>query len=232
MIYNRVLIIALIILCGCGRKASIIAAPDTVNQPPVLTREHLEEIYSEHTSQLSYTQIAQDPFVVTFSGVPGMGKSFISQELAEQFKAVRIRSDHVRDMLRKMAGVDKKDLQRALKEYFSYMLQRYDFPNRRIILDASIDRTYVTLFPYFEKHNIPFMVIRLDVPREIIVERIMQREGKYAPYYLRILDKSFEEYEEFGSKYKNYFLFKNGPGACLDAITDEVGHRLNAQIQE
>jgi thymidylate kinase len=131
-----------------------------------------------------------------------------------------------------MPEIDKKDQERAVKEYLFYMLQRYNFPNRRLILDASVDRIYIKLFPYFEKHKIPFMVIRLDVPREIIVERIMQREGKSARYYLNMLDKWFESYEEFGNNYKNYFLFKNVPGASPDAITDEIEHRLNAQIQE
>lgn len=232
MIFNRILLFSLAILAGCGKKTSAVITSNTINQSSVLSPELLEEIYSEHTSQLPYTEIKQDPFVITFSGVPGMGKSFIAQKLTEHFKAVRIRNDDIRDMLKKFPGIDKQDQERALKEYLFYMLQRYNFPNRRLILDASIDRSYVQLFPYLEKHKIPFMVIRLDVPREIIIDRITQREGALAQNYLKLLDKSFENYEEFGSKYIDYFLFKNVPGASLDGVIDEIELRLKARLQE
>lgn len=226
MIFNRFLVFVLLIFTGCGRKTSTIIASDALHQSPILSRELLEKIYSEHIAQLPYTEIEQDPFVITFSGVPGMGKSFIAEKLTEHFKAVRICSDDIRDILQKLPDIDKKNREKVLEEYLMYFLQHYNFPNKRIILDASIDRRYVKLFSYLERHEIPFIVIRLEVPRELIVERIKHREGKLAHNYLKLLDHWFENYEEFGSNYKDYFLFKNVPGASLDVVIDEIDNRL------
>ncbi len=227
MVFNHSFLLVLMLLCGCGKKTPTNTIASNISQVPVLNRELLEKMYTEYVSQLPYKEITQAPFVITFSGVPGMGKSFISQKLSEKYQAVRIRNDDIRDKLKQMPDIDAKDQERALKEYLFYMLKRYNFPNRRLILDASIDQSYLQLFPYLEKHSIPFLVIRLDVPREMIVERIIQREGELAPNYLNLLDQWFKSYEEFGNKYKNYFLFKNVPGASLDELTYEIDNQLN-----
>lgn len=225
MIFHRGLLCVLILFGGCLKTSTVIGSADEV-QSPLLNNEILEKLYNEHISDLQYTQIAQDPFVITFSGMPGMGKSFLSQKLAERYHAVRIRTDDIRDRFKQLPDIDPKNWERALKEYLMYMLQRYNFPNRCFILDASIDRSYIQLFPYLEKHNIPFLVIRLDVPREVIIDRIIQREGSLAQNYLTHLDRWFESYEEFGKKYKNYFLFKNVPDASLDVLTHEIDSQL------
>lgn len=205
-------------------SAHLIAASSENSQPCVLDLETLENIYTRHVADLPYKEITQDPFLITFSCVPGMGKSFLSQKIAEQFHAIIICSNDIREKLNQLA-LHHASREKALKEYMFYLFERYDFPNRRFILDASIDRSYVLLFPYLIKHNTPFLVIRLDVPREVVIERIMQRSAQgqnYIPY----LDRWFKEYEAFGAQYQNYFLFKNTSDCSLKPLMDEIDYRL------
>lgn len=187
----------------------------------VLDENTLEKIFKEHCSELKNTDIKLDPFVISFSGTPGMGKSFIAKKLEDIYKAVRISTDELRNLLESYF-IDKKNRESVVEEYLSYFLQNYKLPNKFIILDASIDRRYKQLFPYLKTKKIKFVVIRLQVPKDTIIERIKERDSSRAEWFLKNLDHWLQDYLEFANQFKEYISFDNEDNVSLDNLIVEI----------
>lgn len=192
----------------------------------MVSEETLEIIFKQHCAGLENTDIQQKPFIIMFSGIPGMGKSFIAKQLADVYQAVCIKTDDIRSLISAQSEVLKSSYDLILQQYFAYFLKHYNCPNKRIILDASIDRKYKQLFPYFEKNNINFLVIRLVVTRDLIIERLKDREGQAARWYLNNVDSWFHDYEQFGQDYKNYLLFENTERPDLNLLITQINKSL------
>lgn len=164
-----------------------------------------EELFAEHMKMLSHTEVAHPPLVVCFSATPGMGKTYIAKLVEEKYQAVRISTDAVRDLIRKSASTMPRE--ETLDEYLNYFLTHYKAPNHFFILDASIDRTYKRLFALWESKSVPFIVVRLEVPRQDVAERL---SASYLPY----LDLWQKDYDAFS--YPATIVIKNGKQDSLD----------------
>lgn len=191
-----------------------------------IQEEALAALFKQHCTLLKNTDIQQAPFVITFSGTPGMGKSFIAKLIEERCCAVRVSTDEIRSLL---ASLDIKpaDYDQALFSYFTYFMQHYTLPNKRIIVDASIDRKYKQVFAYLKKNKVNYLVVRLEVPRELIIERIKQREGIKAEFYYKNLDGWLKDYEEFGKKNVADITFDNSTCGAYDNLIDQISMHLS-----
>lgn len=54
--------------------SGFISMPSHANNTSVLDQATLEHLYTKHVATLSFTEIPQEPLVITFSCVPGMEK--------------------------------------------------------------------------------------------------------------------------------------------------------------
>jgi predicted kinase len=168
------------------------------------------ELYEKHYSTLHNLHIPHKPFVICFSGTPGMGKSYIAKILETKYKAVRINTDDIRVFIRSLyTNLDNNEKEPLLNNYLIYFMKHYKHQNQLIILDASIDRRYNLIFSLCEKFSIPYVIIRLEVPYNEVVERITEREGGDKKHYLPHLPKWYEDYEEFGKTHHCHYLLNN-----------------------
>src|SRR5579871_5569731 len=79
----------------------------------------LATIFQQHSAQLRNTQIEHKPFMITFSGVPGMGKSVVAKQLQDRYQAVLLSTDALRALF-KNAGIKASEYDEALQYYFAY----------------------------------------------------------------------------------------------------------------
>lgn len=170
-----------------------------------------ESLFQKQLPTLNNLEIAHEPFVILFSATPGMGKSTLSHIIEDEFSALRISGDETRQLFR-AEGFSLEHFE----AYFSYLLERLHevSPNRRIVLDRSIDRTFERVKAACEYWESPYFLIRLFVPREIVEERILKRDSDLNTY--NILDRCFLDYERFGNERTFDFLFDNS-SPLLDA---------------
>jgi len=169
-----------------------------------------KQIYTEHCKKLKNTDIQKKPFFICFSGTPGMGKSTLANKLEDHYKAVKIRTDDVRAIINSLDLQDKKSALSKIQDYLQFFFKEYQCPNKFIIIDASIDRTYTLLFPMLEKNKIPYLVIRLEVDPDTVLKRIQERE-KDVKFYLSWMPDARKDYENFlvHNKNKNIIMFDN-----------------------
>lgn len=167
-----------------------------------------EALYGVHNKILTHTDVPHKPLVICLSGTPGMGKTYLAKLLQERYKGVRLCTDEIRDIMRdSFPSINNGEL--LLGRYLFYFLDHYKGPNKLIILDASIDRRYTALFPVLEQKKIPYVVIRLDVPRQMAINRIKRREGILNENYLQHFDSWYADYESFGRSFSKSFVLKN-----------------------
>lgn len=136
----------------------------------------VDQVIDEYLNTLKYRQVAHPRLLISFSAVPGSGKTTLAKRLAEDLQAQYIRADDIRYMLQ-TKGVDPVTLK--ISDIARKITQRiidHD-ENKCVILDASIDRTWPEFFERAEKMNMPTCIIRLTIPPEEVKRRLIERDG-------------------------------------------------------
>ncbi len=65
--------------------------------------QSIGRIYKEHLKHLKNKNISNNKkAVICFSGIPGAGKTYIAKILEKRYKGVRIRSDDIREIVKKL----------------------------------------------------------------------------------------------------------------------------------
>lgn len=192
--------------------------------------------YNSYIQTLSHLEDSTPPQAILFSATPGMGKTMISQELSSHIHGVVISSDAMRRTL-KTCGIysDERptsENEKILHQFATYSFDRlfHEFPNHFYIFDSSVDRRYLEIKNGLDAYAIPSIVIRLEVPREIVEERLIEREEN-PEYYLRNLDRWFLDYEAFDLSVVDLF-FDNTPPLDISDLLEQINFALNSHCLE
>jgi cytidylate kinase len=195
-----------------------------------ITEQQLSTIFQQHCATLKNLTIEHKPLLVAFSGTPGMGKSFVAKKLEDHYQAVRISTDLLRKLIESNTSISLQEYEGVLHTYLHYFFGHYDKPNKRFILDASIDRKYVQVVPFCAQHKINLIVVRLEVPRDIVVKRLCEREGAKSAWHRKHLDAWFTDYYNFANAYKNYVPYANVEGANFDQLIQAIDKNMDDSI--
>lgn len=156
-------------------------------------------IYDSHLQKLSNLDKSNKKMLFLFSGVPGSGKSFIARRLEERYHGIRINNDDIREIiinevLPKIEGREF-DVQQTLEFYLNHLLQKLPENNGFLILDSSIDRKLDLVLEYANQKGFKIFLIRIDLPKDIIVKQIKQRAERDPLKILSELDSKIEDHE-------------------------------------
>jgi predicted kinase len=111
------------------------------------------------------------------SGLPGSGKSHLSQRLAQQLSAVVIESDHVRKALfpeptysAQESTIVHRTCQRTMRRLLSKGV--------RVIFDATnlVEFQREVLYSLAERSGAALLIVRTVAPEQVIRERLEQRK--------------------------------------------------------
>lgn len=151
-------------------------------------------IADEYMGLLNDRTIVNPKYMITFSGVPGSGKTTLARRLASDLKAQYVHHDTMREIIAKH-GYNVVGL--AIAPISKIVVNRilHGDNNKLLILDSSLDRTWQMYFDHVTQEKITPLIIRLDVPRDIVFARLVARDGLDSP-----LVKRFEAYV---SEYEN-----------------------------
>jgi tRNA uridine 5-carbamoylmethylation protein Kti12 len=122
----------------------------------------IEQIKQIFQSGLRNTEMNQEPFMVLFTGVPFSGKSTVAKVLQHRYSMVRLENDRVRELVMEL-DVEVEDPRQFVLEF----IKDYSEPNQRIVLDASIDRSYERVLNICEENDISYFVIKMPVPEDM-----------------------------------------------------------------
>lgn len=179
--------------------------------------ELFNEIFEKHKNQLlNMDFINPEKILIVFAGIPGSGKTEISKQLENRLKGIRISSADAHNYIKELSK-DKslEEITIDKRKYVMWVMDQIckDSPNKLIILDKGIERTFPEIEKWANDNGYRMIVVSLYAPIEILKDRITQRNGSGAQAY-------FEEFDRWESEY-NTFMQENKVDLELD--TEKIG---------
>ena len=190
----------------------------------------IKHLFEKQKPLLKHTEQPHKKIILAFSGIPCTGKTHIAKLIEEKYKGVRINSDDLRKIIRKL-GKKKKILldevykEEILKKYLYGLIENYPFKNKLVILDSGIDRKYEEVNSRAKKHGFELLVIRVEGNKSIAEKGIVKKLGKPDKNFVNNIDRWVKEYEEFGKTKKYDFLVKNDQETGLE--TEDLFNKLD-----
>ena len=119
------------------------------------------------------------PVLIMMSGLPGSGKSYLSQQLAEQLSAVIIESDRVRKALFPQPSYSAQEsaiVHRTCQEVMRRLLRK----GTRVIFDATnlAEFQREVLYSLAEQGGARLLIVRTVAPEPVVRERLEQRKAR------------------------------------------------------
>lgn len=188
-----------------------------------LTEELFQKIYKLHKEQLKYIDFPNKKLIVTFSGCIGSGKTTLAKHIEEEFKGVRTNHDDIREIINNIIN-PKTDAekQQALINYNIYLsncLSREK--NGFVILDASTDREYELLKKFAEKYGYKVFVIRMDLSKNTIVNRINKR-GTNIDEILKVFEINYKDFQNSKDKIPANYVITEENNDDIQALFNEI----------
>ncbi len=183
--------------------------------------QSIVRIYKKHFKHLKNKNISNNKkAVICFSGIPGAGKTYIAKILEKRYKGVRIRSDDIREIVKKLKLKEREKLTHL---YLEWLFRNYPFRNKLIILDKSIDRKYKETFKAFKERGYKIFVIRIKASRKVSEERVKKKlGGKLDKNYIDNIERWIKEWEESGKKVKPDILIQNDKNLDLKPLFEKL----------
>lgn len=151
----------------------------------ILDEEFLEKLRNKNLANNSN-------YFILFSAMPKTGKTAIAQKIEERYKGVRIKKDIAREIIYANIEItDTKQSEEILDKYLEENIGKItDLPNKLIIWDSSIDRSYENFRTWAEKYGYKIFVICLETPLDVINHRIdIELDQSTAKWYRVNLEK-------------------------------------------
>jgi predicted kinase len=116
------------------------------------------------------------PVLIVMSGLPGSGKSYLSQRLADQLSAVIIEADRVRKTLFPQPAYDAQEstlVHRACQEVMRRLLRK----GVRVVFDATnlVEFQREILYSLAERCDAGLLIVRTVAPEQTIRDRLERR---------------------------------------------------------
>lgn len=166
----------------------------------------LKDLADTYYASLPNKNVNQPKRVVLFSGVAGSGKSTVARAIEKELHAVRVSNDEIRDSIvaaYPMIGVE--DREQAKFDIGTEVLKRLaNKTSGLIVIDASCDRGYDHYRSWATKHGYAIVLLRMDVPRAVIEQRLHERGNQGHREVARSLGKLntwWKQWEMFGEEH-------------------------------
>lgn len=161
--------------------------------------QEVAKVFSEYTKNWDWDAFKDGKILISFSAIPGAGKTTVARQLAKRFNLARINKDEIHDVMVRFNQAHNEEL---LKEVVQMIVNKLSFLDKVILQDSSVDRKYAQMAAWAEKSEYKFIVIQIEAARETLEERIRERNKEGAPEYLKELPRWWDEHKAFLSSYK------------------------------
>lgn len=186
-------------------------------------QKEFDEISKRLFLKLKYTEQKNPQLIITFSGIPGSGKSELAKKLEEKYKAIKIGNDLIRNIIYHSGvfNLSENQAEKLLQDYNEHFIRNYSFENKFLVLDKSMDRQYKRFFSIFEELGLKYFVIRLNINKEKAINRIMKRKGEDLLLVKKSMERWQREFEDFG-KNAHYDIVLDGINPDLNNIFEKI----------
>lgn len=137
---------------------------------------------------LRNTEAEHPTFAVVFSGVVKSGKSTVAKVLQRRYEMVRVENDMLRESSIELEEGEVYDV-------VADLVRSWDLDNKRLVLDASIDRSHNKILPALESSGFPVFTIKMPVPEDINKRFQVHYPDSDPERYIRDQEQALESLE-------------------------------------
>ena len=143
-----------------------------------------EKIYKAHALNIQIGK-ATTPALVVFSAIPGSGKSELTKRLVADYGFSRLANKDIRDAIKQADHADRV----VIGDYTLWLLDKLAKQgSKSFVFDRNIDQWYEPARDWAKRSNYKFIVVRIEVSRSTLEERLHNREGDKVSHVLSVLD--------------------------------------------
>jgi adenylate kinase family enzyme len=153
---------------------------------PATSHALFDQIYAHHQPKLDLRGIRSRPVLVVFSAIPGSGKSELTKRLMDDYGFLRIANKDIREAVEKADIADNTSIISSYTLWFLDKLTAGQQPS--IVFDRNIDQWYEPSRIWAEAHGYDYVLVRIDVSRDILERRLLGREGTRQAKAFEMLD--------------------------------------------
>lgn len=191
-----------------------------------------KDIASAYEQEQPHQHIPHPPIFLSFSAVPGSGKTTLAKRLARDLRTQYVNHDDIRDLIRKR-GIDSEELcMPPISRIVINHMITYD-KNKFVILDVSIDRRWDIFYDHVKELNALPIVIRLNPPINVIRERLRIRDDNNGAI-LNQLNRFKDEFDNCCQHVEADITVskKYDYGQVLEAVRGKISETYHAQGSE
>lgn len=217
---------------GSNMQRPIVRIGDTVHRPakwwtPTVHKqlEHrksaYQQIFSAHRGGFDFAGKRNDPVLVVFSAIPGSGKSELTRRLVDNYGFLRVANKDIRRAIEQAGCINDVEIGSYTLWLFNHLVENGPVS---IVFDRNIDQWYEPIKAWAANHSYKFLVVQIEVPRQRLKERLLEREGSPTAKVFNVLDFYDEQHEEMKTKLH--------PGISLegDFDLDKAARRITEQL--
>lgn len=156
-----------------------------------------EDIYAAHSATLAYAEVRRQPVLVVFSAIPGSGKSELTRRLAADYGFLRVANKDIRSAITATGHEGDVDI----SDYRLWLLDKLtktQMPS--IVFDHNIDQWYQPSKAWAEQRNYRYVLVRIDVNRKLLEQRLLKREGSRNAKAFAVLDEYETEHKKLAGE--------------------------------
>lgn len=169
--------------------------------------EKLDILIAKYIANWDFDKFRDGKVLITFSAIPGAGKTTIAKQLQARYNLARINKDELHDIMVTMSEAHNEELLKAAVQKLTQMLSEKE---KVILNDASVDRKYDEVEAWADKTGYKVFLIQIEVPIDVLIHRIKERNKENAADYLKEMDRWVSEHEQFIQNHKCDFIFREG----------------------
>ena len=117
----------------------------------------------------------KNPYIILFDAYTGLGKSYVSNIIAQYDKSIILNNDEIRHWLNDYDN--KSNLKEKLQRYRLELLLKN---NNSCIMDSCFCHNWKDKKNYYDKLGYKYYIIRLICSDEIVYERINKRNDSFS----------------------------------------------------
>jgi hypothetical protein len=161
--------------------------------------------------------------IIVVLGLPGSGKSYFAEKLADRLEALYLNSDQTRDTLGargKYSAEDKMIVYTAMAERATQALA----DGKRVVVDATFyQRSMVEMFQQLARQYLsPICFIRVEADEQLIRSRL-SNPRTYSEADFSVYKKIKEEFEPLSVPYLSLQSKSENVNQMLEVAMDYIG---------
>ncbi len=164
-----------------------------------------EEIYKVYVPNIQIGKTST-PSLVVFSAIPGSGKSELTKRLVSNYGFSRLANKDIRSAIKQTGHVDDV----VIGDYTLWLLDRLaKQAPESFVFDRNIDQWYEPAKDWAKRNNYKFIVVRIEVPRDTLENRLHNREGDKVSHVLSVLDFYQNQHQQLYQVIQADIMFKD-----------------------